>query len=78
MEAAICFINRYALILLILINNERFFLFLDLNFIIRFTTYVISWLRLKTIIVMLTILAEEKCFVLSLVHQTKFDLWENN
>ena len=53
-EAKTCFLCWYVLILLILTNNARFLLFLYLNFIIRFMTYIKSRLRLKSIIVKLT------------------------
>ena len=54
-----CFLCRYALILVILRNNARFFPFLYSNFIIRFMAYKSSTLGRKSISVMLTILADK-------------------
>ena len=51
---------RYDVILLILRNNARFFLFLNLSLIICFMTYINSSLGLKLITVMLTILAGKR------------------
>ena len=54
-----CFLCRYALTLVILRNNARFFPFLYSNFIIRFMAYKSSTLGRKSISVMLTILADK-------------------
>ena len=59
-EAKDCSLCRYDVILLILRNNARFFLFLNLNLIICFMTYINSRLGLKLITVMLTILAGKR------------------
>ena len=61
-EVKICFLCRYALMLLILRINAHFFLFLYLTIIIHLMTYIISNFHFKSIIVMPSIVAEKIIF----------------